>query len=111
MTAALELPADLKVTAFKEKDREPYTVTLGERHRKVLAYLASQERTGLGVTDAQLTFGIGLHMAAARRCELRDLGAIRRGGRYRNSWTWKLTDKGREVLAQLNSTISNKEQQ
>lgn len=100
MTTALLAP-DRKVQAHSEKNRRPYTVTIGARHHRVLAALSRYPNDGL--TDAELTFELRLHMAAARRCELRDIGAVRRGGRHKGAWRWKLTQRGRELLAELNT--------
>lgn len=102
--------AGIVLDARKEKSGDPYTVAIGDRHRKVLRALANARGRGLpphdGLTDRELTFSIGQHMAAARRCELRDIGAVQRGDRRNGAYTWKITDIGRELLVRLESEAS-----
>lgn len=90
------------IQAYKAKDGAPYSFQLGPNHVAVLRELAQNP----GSTDADLTFRLGLHMAAPRRCELRDAGAVIQAGRKGNAKAWKLTAAGYRVLDRMTAVAA-----
>lgn len=88
--------------AYREKDKTPYTFKLAEKHAAVLDALAAEPG---GLTDSELTFKIQLHMAAARRCELRDAGLVRRTRMRRGANVWTITNRGREIRQQIKEKV------
>jgi hypothetical protein len=96
----------LRLAAYKKKDQEPYSFTVGEHHVAVLRFVAEHGR----MTDQQVAMSLGIAQAGARRCELRDAGCLEKIGTHvspqgHRFMVWALTEKGRTVLHDLTATM------
>lgn len=90
-----------RIHAKQAKDDSPYSFLLKRDHIDVLAQLVHSDKT-----DAQLTFTLGRHMIAPRRCELRDAGMVEQVGRVGRSMIWRITHKGINVLATTTAALA-----
>lgn len=84
----------IELDAKKAKSGEPYRFPVGRNHWLVLNALAVMEE----LTDSELTFLLEIHMAAPRRCELRDAGMVERAGTKAGAMSWRITAAGRDLL-------------
>lgn len=97
MTTTIELDAK------KAKSGDPYSFPVCRSHWAVLQALEIMGE----LTDRDLTFLLDMHMAAPRRCELRDAGMVERAGTKAGHMSWRITDAGRELGKKIYSHIDS----
>lgn len=91
----------ISFVAHKKKTGAVYALNVTNKHAQLLKELSYYPTQGR--TDSELTFGLRMHQAGARRCELRDIGAVRDRGKRSNSGAicWHLTQTGYDLLHRI----------